>query len=202
MNEGFFTLPKDKQDTIINAGFRIFSEYPYKKAPVGDIAKTAGISKSLLFYHFKNKKELYFFLWDKAIEITTENTAKYNVWNTTDYFEMLELTLKGKCDVMRRFPFVMEFATRAYYEIDSEVYDDIHQSFDKQSKNSEMKIFENIDMSNMRQDIDFSLMYKEMLWATDGCLREAMKDGHLDVGKIEKDYKKLISFWRKLYQLK
>ena len=52
MNEKFFTLPKDRQDQIINAGFRIFAHNNYKKAPVGEIAAEAGISKSLLFFYF------------------------------------------------------------------------------------------------------------------------------------------------------
>lgn len=56
MNEGFFSLPADKQRKIINMGFQVFSQSTYKKAPVAEIASRAGISKALLFYHFKNKK--------------------------------------------------------------------------------------------------------------------------------------------------
>ena len=69
MNSGFFTLPQEKQQAVINAGFKIFALYPYNKAPMSEIAGAAGISKSLLFYHFKNKKELYIFLWQKSVEL-------------------------------------------------------------------------------------------------------------------------------------
>lgn len=31
MNEKFFALPKEKQNTIINAGYRVFSQNTYKK---------------------------------------------------------------------------------------------------------------------------------------------------------------------------
>ena len=62
MNEKFFSLPEEKQQAIINAGFRVFSQNTYKKSPVSEVAKEAGISKSLLFYYFRNKKELYLFL--------------------------------------------------------------------------------------------------------------------------------------------
>ncbi|MGM9948116.1 TetR/AcrR family transcriptional regulator, partial [Floccifex sp.] len=55
MNEKFYSLPIEKQKTILNAGYRIFSENTYKNSPVSQIAKEAGISKSLLFYYFKNK---------------------------------------------------------------------------------------------------------------------------------------------------
>lgn len=52
MNEKFFSLPIEKQEAIINAGYRVFSENSYKKSPMSEIADAAGISKSLLFYYF------------------------------------------------------------------------------------------------------------------------------------------------------
>ena len=58
MNERFFALPAEKRRAIINAGYRVFSHNSYKKSPVGEIAQEAGISKSLLFHYFANKKEL------------------------------------------------------------------------------------------------------------------------------------------------
>ena len=59
MNDSFFQLPDNKRNKIINAGFHVFSQYTYKKSPMSEIAAEAGISKSLLFYYFRNKKELY-----------------------------------------------------------------------------------------------------------------------------------------------
>ena len=72
MNEKFFSLPGEKQEAIINAGFRVFSQNSYKKSPMSEIAGAAGISKSLLFHYFHNKKELYLFLWEKCVRITIE----------------------------------------------------------------------------------------------------------------------------------
>ena len=46
MNEKFFALPKEKQQRIINAGYRVFSRNSYRKSPVGGIAAEADISKS------------------------------------------------------------------------------------------------------------------------------------------------------------
>ena len=56
MNEKFFSLPEEKQLAIINAGYRVFSQNSYKKIPVSEIAAEAGISKSLLFHYFRNKR--------------------------------------------------------------------------------------------------------------------------------------------------
>ena len=59
MNDKFFALPQDKQDRILNAGYRVFSQNSYKKSPMNEIALEADISKSLLFFYFKNKKEFF-----------------------------------------------------------------------------------------------------------------------------------------------
>ena len=57
MNERFFSLPAEKQQAIINAGYKVFSQNSYKNSPMSEIAEAAGISKSLLFHYFHNKKE-------------------------------------------------------------------------------------------------------------------------------------------------
>lgn len=61
INEKFFELPIEKQERIINAGFKVFSQNSYKKSPVSEIADAAGISKSLLFHYFHNKKRIISF---------------------------------------------------------------------------------------------------------------------------------------------
>ena len=58
MNPKFFSLPEEKKQQILNAGFRVFSQNNYRKSPMSEIAAEAGISKSLLFHYFSNKKEL------------------------------------------------------------------------------------------------------------------------------------------------
>ncbi|MDP4147701.1 MAG: helix-turn-helix domain-containing protein, partial [Bacillota bacterium] len=66
MNQSYFQLPLDKQKNLINAGYKVFATYPYKKASMLAISEEAGISKSLLFYYFRNKEEYYLYLFDTA----------------------------------------------------------------------------------------------------------------------------------------
>ena len=39
MNERFYTLPPEKQQAIINAGYRVFSQNSYKNSPMSEIAE-------------------------------------------------------------------------------------------------------------------------------------------------------------------
>ena len=77
MNERFYALPEEKQRRIINAGFRVFANNSYRKSPMSEIAGAAGISKALLFHYFKNKRELYLFLWDQGAQITMKYLTEY-----------------------------------------------------------------------------------------------------------------------------
>ena len=70
MNEKFYQLPEEKRNRILNAGFRVFANNSYRKSPMNEIAAEAGISKSLLFFYFKNKKEFYLYLLKTAEELT------------------------------------------------------------------------------------------------------------------------------------
>ena len=58
----------------------------YKRASMSAIADAAGISKSLLFYYFKNKKELYLYLVCHAENLTRSAVQDYGVWETEDSF--------------------------------------------------------------------------------------------------------------------
>ena len=69
MNEKFYALSVEKQSQILNAAYKLFATNQYKKAPTSEIAAEAGISKSLLFHYFHNKRELYLFLWNYAAGI-------------------------------------------------------------------------------------------------------------------------------------
>jgi AcrR family transcriptional regulator len=200
MNKGFFSLPEQKQQKIINTGFQIFSQNTYKKAPVSEIASKAGISKALLFYHFKNKKEFYLFLWNKSIELTSTAMQAQNVLGTNNYFEMLRRSLSGKCNLLKEYPYVSEFSLRAYYEDNIEVMNEIQNSFHQINLDAEKKVFEIIDLTILRDDIDLHQMYQEMVWASDGYLHMAIMKGNINIEKLKSDFEKLILMWGKVYR--
>ncbi len=89
MNERFYSLSQDKQQRIINAAYKVFALNSYKKAPMSEIANEAEISKALLFHYFRNKKDLYLYLWDNAADLTQKATMQYKTTQTTNFFEML-----------------------------------------------------------------------------------------------------------------
>lgn len=140
MNEKFFSLPEEKQQKILNAGFRVFSQNSYRKSPMNEIAACAGISKSLLFHYFHNKKELYLFLWDRACAITMEYLDKYGCYEPDDLFEMMERGMRAKIHMMKKYRNMTAFVIKAFYEKEPEVNKAIHDCyisyFEKKAQNA------------------------------------------------------------------
>lgn len=50
---------QDRQDAILDAAFRAFATYGYRRTAMDDIAQGAGISRSALYLHWRNKEDLF-----------------------------------------------------------------------------------------------------------------------------------------------
>lgn len=202
MNDKFFSLPKAKQEAIINAGFRVFSENSYKKSPMSEIAAAAGISKSLLFHYFYNKRELYFFLWNQCMKATTEALEKNLSFVPNDLFEMMYKGLKIKADVMRRYPDLGAFVVKSYYEKDPDVCEDLQELIAKYTDFKASPILSALDPGQFIPGLDLQMMYRTMYWASEGYLWEKVQTGGLDADTMEEDFMKIIDFWKKTYTRK
>ena len=47
--------------------------------------------------------------------------------------------------------------------------------------------------------IDIEMMYRNMYWASEGYLWELVQHGEVDYEQMEKDFLKLIDFWKSVY---
>lgn len=199
MNDKFFQLPFEKQRRIINAAYKVFSQNSYKKAPMSEIADEGGISKALLFHYFTNKCELYMFLWNNSIEQIQKASSEYHVTEATEFFEMLYRSLLAKCSVIRFYPYLYQFAVNAYYEQEPQIKRNIQENYYLVSKNSENILWNTINVSELRQDIDVKLMYQEIIWTSEGYLRQMIFSGQLNADQMEKDFERMIEQWKKVY---
>lgn len=199
MNERFFSLPEEKQQAILNAGYRVFSQNSYKNSPMSEIADAAGISKSLLFHYFYNKKELYLFLWDKCAEITIEYLTRYGCYGQKELFESMELGMRAKMEILGRYPDMGLFTIKAFYEKDPEisaaVQESYHKYFSLKAERSKM----NMDPEQFIPGLDIPMMYREMYWAAEGYLWEMVQGGNVDIRRMERDFTRLMDFWKSVY---
>ena len=199
MNEKFFSLPEEKQQAIINAGYRVFSQNSYKNSPMSEIADAAGISKALLFHYFHNKKELYMFLWDKCAETSIEYLTKYGCYDQSELFESMERGMRAKMEIIRLYPDMGNFTIKAFYEKDPDICAAIQESYHRYFNLKADKTRLNLDPDQFIPGLDFSMMYREMYWASEGYLWEMVQRGNVDIAQMEKDFTKLMEFWKSVY---
>ncbi|MBR4831670.1 MAG: TetR/AcrR family transcriptional regulator [Butyrivibrio sp.] len=131
MNERFFELKKEKQDRIINAALKVFSEYGYSHASTDEIVKTARISKGLLFHYFINKIGLYAFLYDYATRFVTLELTSSDVTNESGFFELYKAILEAKVNSLSQFPYIFRFLKKADEESNMEAVAEIFDRRDK-----------------------------------------------------------------------
>lgn len=199
MNEKFYSLPPEKQQSIINAGYRVFSQNSYKKSPMGEIADAAGISKSLLFHYFRNKKEFYLFLWDEGARLTMEYLTKYRCYEPVGLFEMMERGMKAKLRLMHQYPAMALFVIRAFYETNPEVCDEVREKYRKAFEMKAHQAIISLNPEDFVPGLDLPMMYREMYWAAEGYLWEAVRHGTIDVEQLERDFYQLLEFWKNTY---
>ncbi len=199
VNEKYFSLPEERQKAILRAGYRVFAKNSYKHSPMQEVADEAGISKSLLFHYFRNKKELYLFLLDAGAKLTIEHLTSYGCYEQEDLFEAMYVGMRAKADVMRRYPNITAFVLKAYYEQDEEVRGEVQKVIAKYVDFRANAYLVNLSPEQFVPGLDLKMMYLEMLWASEGYLWEKVQWGRLDVDALEKDFVRMIDFWKSIY---
>lgn len=64
----FFNLPEEKRQMIINLAIDEFADNAYQNASISRIVAQAGIAKGSFYQYFADKKELYLYLIELALQ--------------------------------------------------------------------------------------------------------------------------------------
>jgi len=63
-------------ENILAAAARLFAEPGFAKTTVDEVAVVAGVSKGLVYEHFRSKEELLDAVWDRLVETWVETTLR------------------------------------------------------------------------------------------------------------------------------
>ena len=183
MNEKFFDLKKEKQDSIINAALKIFSATPYQYASTDEIVKEAGISKGLLFHYFHTKAEAYEFMYNYSVrfmllEMTTRIDEKED-----NYFELCKQVALVHYQVNRIYPYLTSFLHRAEEEKNDEIIKKI-QKKKKELRIAYERVFQKAKTDMFQEESTKEQLIKITEYVLDGLNRDYF-------GKLEKRSKEL-----------
>ncbi|MED2971041.1 MULTISPECIES: TetR/AcrR family transcriptional regulator [unclassified Fictibacillus] len=182
----FYNLEDEKQIKILNAAIKVYVQKGYDNASTNEIVKEAGISKGLLFHYFKNKKTLYLFLFDHCIEVVMEDFYKKVVMEETDFFKRLHDMTLIKMELLHTYPDIFRFFEKAMLEESDQIRSDFQSRIKTFTASSSTWLFDGIDTSKFRDDLDLSKVIKSMLWAFEGLSEEILAKAKLQ--DLEVDY--------------
>ncbi len=158
MNNKFFELSEEKQTKFKNAGYKAFGENVYKKASMKMIADDADISKSLLFHYFKNKQELYEWLFHSVTEaLSTENPFDYP--QNADFFDIINDVISKRIVMMDQLALQYQFFKKAYTESILGDHLEIQSIISQLTEIRKQKVMAIIDKSKFKNDKDITILY-------------------------------------------
>ena len=177
MYVNFNKLDEVKQKRILDAAMLEFSRYGYSKTSVEQIAKAAGISKSMIFHYFGNKQKLYNYLVIYSSEYILEKYKDYiDSLKNYDYIERYKLSAISKLDSLNNEGPLFRFSGSLYIENDKKMLSE--ESMDKLdkvlslSKNYAQTLHEDFEGTKLRNDIPKEVSLKYIQWIMDGFSQE------------------------------
>lgn len=94
---------EDKHKKIIKTAEKLFFEYNYEEVSMSKIAKEAGMAKGTLYLYFSSKKDLYYSVVVKALEII-ENVIRKNVGKAKNGLEKVVSMGKSYIEFYHEYP--------------------------------------------------------------------------------------------------
>ncbi|MFD6439166.1 TetR/AcrR family transcriptional regulator [Peribacillus sp. NPDC060186] len=168
----FLSLDEEKQMRILNAAIKVYVERGYDNASTNAIVKEAGISKGLLFHYFQNKKTLYLFLFDYCLDMVMKEFYEKVNLEERDFFARLRQISLIKMELLNKFPDIIRFFEKAILEEANDIKGDFKEKI--LSVKSSTAIFDDIDTSKFRDDIDIQKAIKSILWTFEGFSNEVL----------------------------
>ena len=183
MNQKFFKLPQERQDLIRNSAMVEFGEGSFKKTSADSIAKRAGVSKSLLFHYFKDKRELYLYLFQFALDVCIRQyMVKTYDFGETDFFLALEKGQEVKMGMVRRYPGLFRFVMRAYYERDSILSPKLWKGLNNLLESTSKDFLKRMDVHKFKDGVDPWEVIRLLTLAAEGMMA---RTGACTVEEIE-----------------
>lgn len=191
----------EKKNQLIEAALNEFTNKTFDEASLNNIIKNAGMSKGSFYYHFKNKKELYTFIYVES------GNAKINFLNKElknskeeikdkNLFEILKLYGYFGFKFGKEYPVYYQFAKKLYEEKNEELIDDLKKKFTHISEAMlDDLIIRAVERKEIREDFSFefiSRLIKHLFISWDKVILKDINEFDLD--EIIRQYDDYLDF--------
>lgn len=134
----FFQIPKEKQDTLIQAAKEEFSRVPLHEASIANIVKSAGIPRGSFYQYFEDKEDLFYYLTNQLIQRNNERFITILKDKNGDIFEafieLFQLVIKNQREQEYKNFFKNVFLNMNY-KLENKLADHMYENKKKQYQN-------------------------------------------------------------------
>lgn len=188
---------KDTKEKIILGAFRLFLEHNYEKVTVSDMEEVIGMTRGAIFYHVKNKEDLFRQVIDRFILDAQRLKNKVDTADISTFEEFLMRYLYGiKLTMEQMKSFEVANIYKGYFSLISQagVY---YSGFSVKLENIlkeeyniwEAMILKAINTGELREDIEVSNIIVMFRSSFLGLSFEQSQFVGLDIIKLEHYYK-------------
>lgn len=174
--KAFNNVEPTKQKRIIDAALKEFAEKGFDDASTNKIVKEAGIGKGMLFYYFMNKLSLFHYLVRYAItKIEREYLSQINMYER-DFIERLKQITQVKMNYHYENEHVSNFISSIYLDDELKLPDELNHRLQKMMDSGLFQLYENIDYSLFRTDIDVKKAFQLIRWTFEGYQNDLLNE--------------------------
>jgi len=166
--EPFKKLREEKQTHILNVAMEEFAEKGYDQASTNQIVKQAGIGKGMLFYYFKTKQDLYYYLIDYAIDFIESNYMNHIDDQESDFIERLRRATLLKMKTYQAHPNIFHFLGSIFMNENIDLPVKLQQKYEQVHRRGSSLLFDHIDTTLFRKDIDVEKAIDLIRWSIEG----------------------------------
>lgn len=116
-----------KKEKILDSCFEIFVKNGYTKTTTAMLSEAAGISKALLFHHFKSKKKTYISVLDRCFEKMSSDIEEESLSDFNDFFEAKGQSGSHRIDYLRQNPNVSKLLFEAFHSTPDELKEEVYK---------------------------------------------------------------------------
>ena len=175
--ERFENLPEGRRRIVVDAAIEVFGDKDYAHASTADIARRAGVSKSQLFFYFRNKKDLYLYVLTAVTRRVAEAVVDERWYQIDDFFEVMRYAATRKASFAGLSPRVMSFFVRAFYLGHRDVSGPL-DAFMKDAVPAMVRTYlGHVRWERFRDDVDPMRVVRMLVWCGDGYLHERLRGG-------------------------
>jgi AcrR family transcriptional regulator len=179
VNEKFLKLNSEKQRKMLQAICEEFTEHSYEDASTNRIVDKAGISKGTLFNYFGCKEGMYHALLRYVLDFF-KGYAIDGCFETGDFIERCRLLADMDMRIYQEAPYMINFFATIFTADQTQIPADITEAIGILLSDAMEKLYDDVDYSLFRTDVDATILMKMIRFTFDGYMKEIMVKMQMD----------------------